>query len=198
MSVHEFIQQVKQSPFYYIKWLFILYLSISFVRIDLAKERAGNQSATATLSKDTLVYNDPDDFSVVQVKEYIQAQLKYPESYHPVHWEKVTKVGPPYAYTVVHEYEAKNAFGIPMLYLQQFTLDTLGVVIATEIKEQRETEQKTIHHQKSVDSRVAEETVPSSSSWNRVSEREHERNVRLYGRREAEDIRRHRREAPED
>lgn len=78
-------------------------------------------------AKASKIINNAFTGSVWQVKKYIKAKLKDPDSYESIEWSKVIQDGQ--NYKVRHKYRAKNSFGGFVVEEWMFTLDENGNVI---------------------------------------------------------------------
>lgn len=76
------------------------------------------------------VSNSPWDGSVRQVEQYLKNNLKDPDSYQSIAWDKVSKM-PNGTYVVRHKFRAKNSFGGFSVEDKLFFLDANGNVVGT-------------------------------------------------------------------
>lgn len=67
------------------------------------------------------------DGSVFQVENFIKGNIKDPDSYQSIKWNKLIKS--PEGYEIGHKFRAKNGFGGYDIAYWGFTLDTNGTVI---------------------------------------------------------------------
>lgn len=76
-----------------------------------------------------IVENSSYDGSVSQVKDYLNKNLKDPESYESIEWGAVKKTND--GYKVSHKYRAKNSFGALVIENTVFYLNSVGNVVKT-------------------------------------------------------------------
>ncbi len=80
-----------------------------------------------------IVYQSKFDASVSQVVNYLQSNLKDPNSYESISWSNLTNISQNnnenYYWMVRHKYRAKNSFGGYNIEDQAFYLDSLGNIL---------------------------------------------------------------------
>ncbi len=96
---------------------------------DFPVNQPTNQPTVAVDNQSTVaVYNDSWDGSVRQVKQWLNDNLKDPDSFKPIEWSPVLKT-PSGHYTVRCKYRAKNSYGGYDIFNQLFYMDSQGNVI---------------------------------------------------------------------
>ena len=77
------------------------------------------------------VFNSPFDDSVAQVEEFLEKNLKNPDSLEIVEWGKVRNYTPdePLRYIVWCKYRAKNSFGGLVVEKKNFIFDGAGKIV---------------------------------------------------------------------
>ena len=107
------------------------------------------------------VENSSYDNSVSQVKDYLNSNLKDPDSYESIEWGTVEKTTD--GYKVWHKYRAKNSFGAKIIENTVFYLDTKGNVVKTvdfeEDIEQNKIKNKSKWHDDFIDKHLKDSSV---------------------------------------
>ena len=89
-------------------------------------------STISDQSNQILVVNNNElDGSVFQVRNYLRANLKDPDSYEEIEWSPVvvdSVAGKPQRFMVRHKYKAKNGLGVYTIENKVFYLDSIGTV----------------------------------------------------------------------
>ena len=104
-----------------------LLISVSLLTISL-----GAYAASVFFPvHDKPVFNSPFDDSVVQVEEFLEKNLKDPDSLEIVEWGKVRNYTPdePLRYIVWCKYRAKNSFGGFVVEKKNFIFDGAGKIV---------------------------------------------------------------------
>lgn len=103
---------------------FVFYLIGSFSSSDSSKSNGSNASGSREV-----VVNNAWDGSVSQVKSWLNANLKDPNSLEFIEWSPVSKTKEG-GFMVRVKYRAKNSFGGYVVENKLFLLNSAGIVIS--------------------------------------------------------------------